>query len=324
MIGPFVHHIDPVLIDFGSLYFWWYGLSYVLGFIETHLWLRRVREQLEMTVSEVYSLTIYIAVGVLAGGRAVEVIFYEWPYYKLHVGQIPAAWLGGMASHGVLLGGIICTWLFCRIHRKSFLRIADELVIPGAFLMATGRIGNFIDGQIVGPVTNVWWAVKFPDAQGFRHPVVLYDSLKNLLIIPILLYVRRRKPAPGTVTAHFIIWYSLLRIFVDVFREYPTSLLDIPTGQFLNIVMSLLGAYLLIHVSGAPKKVFGNAPLQISPVPAVDARAASLWPKQFALAALLLFSFTLPSDSTQDIPARYAKRHAGMHYSVLYPRIPLP
>jgi phosphatidylglycerol:prolipoprotein diacylglycerol transferase len=324
MIGPFVHHIDPVLVDLGSLYLWWYGLSYVLGFIETHLWLRRVRNQLGLTVSEVYSLTIYIVVGVLAGGRAVEVIFYEWPYYKLHVAQIPAAWLGGMATHGVLLGGVVSTWLFCRTHRKAFLSIADELAIPAAFLMATGRIGNFIDGQIVGPVTHVWWAVKFPDAEGFRHPVVLYDSLKNLLVIPILLYVRRRKRAPGTVTAHFIVWYSLLRIFVDVFREYPTSLLGIPTGQFLNIVMALSGACLLIHVSRAPKKAFGNAPLQTSPVPVPETRAALLRPKQFVLAALLLFALTLPSDSTQDVPARYAKRHSGMRYSALYPRIQYP
>ena len=65
--------------------------------------------------------------------------------------------------------------------------------IPGAFLLGIGRIGNFIDGQIVGRVTDVWWAVKFPDAEGFRHPVVLYDGAKNLLLIPLLLWSRRRE-----------------------------------------------------------------------------------------------------------------------------------
>ena len=98
---------------------------------------------------------------------------------------IPAYWLGGMATHGLLIGAAAGTWIFARWHRLSFLRLADALVIPGAFLMGVGRIGNFIDGQIVGSLTDVPWAVKFPDAEGFRHPVVLYDGLKNLTLDPI-------------------------------------------------------------------------------------------------------------------------------------------
>ena len=70
--------------------------------------------------------------------------------------------------------------------------------------MGLGRLGNFIDGQIVGAVTEVWWAVQFPDADGFRHPVVLYDGAKNLLLMAYLMRVRRANRTPGATAARFV------------------------------------------------------------------------------------------------------------------------
>src|SRR5207247_5235958 len=214
------------------VYLWWYGFSYTAGFTEMFLWLRHLRF---LPIHEIYDLMLCLASCVLAGGRAVEVIFYEWPYYRAHPAQIAAFWLGGMSTHGLLLGAAAGAALFCRIRKHDFLRIADALTIPGALLMGIGRIGNFIDGQIVGSVPSVAWAVKFPDADGFRHPVVLYDGLKNILIVPLLLAIRRRDPPRGAMVGHFFFWYAFLRIFVDVFREYPTTLFGLATGQGLNI-----------------------------------------------------------------------------------------
>src|SRR5262249_1460170 len=152
---------------------------YSLGFLSIFIWFKRVRHCLSLTSEAIHGLTIYIAVGVLVGGRLIEVIFYEWQYYRQHLWQIPAGWLGGMSTHGVLLGVMTGVWLFCRRYGKSLLTIVDQLAIPGSYLMGMARIGNFIDGQIVGSITSVWWAVQFPDAPGFRHPVVLYDGAKN-------------------------------------------------------------------------------------------------------------------------------------------------
>ena len=111
--------------------------------------------------------------------------------------------------------------------------------------MGAGRIGNFSDGQIVGSLTDVWWGVRFPDAAGVRHPVVLYDGAKNLLLIPYLLWVRRTNQTPGATAARFVFWYPFLRLFIDLFRDYPTHRLALGTGQTLNIVMSLVGVALL-------------------------------------------------------------------------------
>lgn len=321
MYGPFIHRIDPVFGEFAGFYLWFYGLSYSLGFLSIFLWFKRVRHQFGLTIDAVYSLTIYLAVGVLVGGRLLEVFFYEWPYYREHLRQIPAAWLGGMSTHGVLLGVVVAVWLFCRLQGKSLLLIADQLVIPGSYLMGMGRIGNFIDGQIVGSITSVWWAVQFPDVLGFRHPVVLYDGAKNFLILGMLLLLRRSKPAPGILAAHFIFWYGFLRIFVDLFREYPTNLLGIATGQAFNIFMAVLGAFLLFWFSRKQRAAKAEGNLQTVRVSESPANWRRLWLKRIVFASLLLFPLTLPSDWTQDIPARYGKRHAGMHYSRLYPHV---
>ena len=318
--GPFVHHLDPIIGTFFGVHLWWYGLSYTLGLLVTHMYLSHRREQLGLSAREVQSLSLALAAGVLLGGRFVEVIAYEWPFYRAHVALIPAYWLGGMATHGVLLGGLIAVWLFCRIHRQRLLRVTDELALPAAVMMALGRIGNFIDGQIVGSVTAVSWAVKFPDAEGFRHPVVLYDGLKNLCIAPILMYAGGRHLRPGVRTGLFLFLYAALRIFVDVFREYPTSLLGFATGQVLNVVTALVGLGLMIALQ-LKGRVRGEAAVTLPMRSRHDPpRTIPGW-RALAFAVLLLFALVIPSDWTQDIPVRYASRHSGLHHSAIYPPI---
>jgi phosphatidylglycerol---prolipoprotein diacylglyceryl transferase len=317
--GPYVHAIDPVLLQIGGVCLWWYGLSYTLGFLQTHLTLRRRRVALGLSPDEVYALSLFFAVGVLAGGRFIEVAFDEWPFYREHARLIPAYWLGGMATHGLLLGAAVGIGLFAAVRRKRFLPLCDALVVPGALLMGLGRIGNFIDGQIVGAETDVWWAVKFPDAQGFRHPVVLYDGAKNLLLIPYLLWVRRTNATPGALSARFVFWYAFPRIFIDLFRDYPTHRLALGTGQTLNIVMTLIGVVLLYRsrlrrlgrLAAAAPVAPGDAPADREPS----------WLQRAVFALLLSLCPLIPSNWTQDVPARYGKRHAGLTHSRFYPRI---
>jgi phosphatidylglycerol---prolipoprotein diacylglyceryl transferase len=308
-VEPFVHNIDPVIAQPAGVCLWWYGLSYAAGFLSLHFWLRRGRERLGLSLAEVDRLTLFLVTGVLLGGRFVEVVFYEWPFYSRHPQLIPAFWLGGMATHGLLLGAVAGAWLFCRSHQKSFLSLLDELAVPAALIMGLGRIGNFIDGQIVGSTTHVWWGVKFPDAEGFRHPVVLYDGIKNLLLVPGLLWIRRYDRRRGALTGHFVFWYGFLRIFVDLFREYPTTLLGIATGQCLNIAMTIAGLCLL---------AWSRRNANTATTPARNPHKPGSWLPKLTFAGLLAFCLMIPSDWTQDIPAHYGKRHAGLTYSALY------
>ena len=320
MFWPYVHNIDPILAEVGGVYLWWYGLGYSLGFLHLHLFLLRHRLRLGLTSREVYTLSLSIVVGVLVGARLIEVAFDEWPFYRAHPVLIPAYWLGGLASHGVLLGATGAVTFFALIYRKPLLTLFDAVVIPGSFLMGMGRLGNFIDGQIVGALTDVKWGVLFPDADGFRHPVVLYDGIKNLLLVPFLLRVRKINPTPGATAARFVFWYAFLRVFIDLFRDYPTHRLALGTGQTLNIIMASIGVVLLIRSrlrrlgrlrSGAEAAVAGkplpeNTPLALQKV---------------VFVVLLVFCLTLPSNWTQNVPERYGGRHAGLEHSWLYPDI---
>ena len=320
IVGPYVHRIDPIIGTVFGVHIWWYGLSYTLGFLNAHLNMRRRREQLGLSMRSVYDLSLMLVIGVLLGGRFVEVSFYEWPFYREHPVLIPAYWLGGMSTHGLLFGGLVGVWLFSRLHRKPFLSITDALAIPAAVIMGLGRIGNFIDGQIIGSLSSVWWAVKFPDAEGYRHPVVLYDGLKNLIIVPILMYVGKRQVPNGVRTGMFLFLYAFIRIFIDVFREYPTTLLGLATGQLLNILLSILGLGLILVFywknRGRTETATLDAVSKQENLPSDNLR----W-RRLLFVAFLMFSLAIPSDWTQDIPYRYGHRHAGLNYSVIYPRI---
>lgn len=224
-----------------------------------------------------------------------------------------------MATHGLLIGAVASLAVFAWWKRKPFLELADAVVIPGAFLLGMGRIGNFIDGQIVGSITTMPWGVRFPGVPGFRHPVVLYDAAKNFLLIPYLLRVRRTNPTPGGVAARFVFWYAFARIFVDLFRDYPTHRLALGTGQTLNLVMAAVGAVLLVR-----SRLRRRGRLTSRRIPTPLAAASDQPPtmaQRAAFAAVVLFCLVLPSNWTQDVPAQYGSRHAGLAHTAIYPAI---
>ena len=334
------HSIDPVLGRALGMYLWWYGLSYTLGFISLLFWLLRRGRRIGMPVAEARSLTIAIATGVLLGGRLAEVLFYEREFYFANPELIPAAWLGGMSTHGILLGAVLGAAWHCRGWRRRFMELADELAAPGACIMGLGRIGNFIDGQIAGAATDLPWGVLFPDFEGARHPVVLYDGAKNLLLFGFLLWLVRRRPPRGAMLGHFIFWYGFLRIFVDLFREYRVDLLGFPPGQEFNLLMALIGGALLLRaylrmprresdvlgggLKSGPEdssRTRTGAGVGVGVGVGVRVGAGLQWAILFLLMAL---PAAIPSDWTYDIPEHYAHRHPGMERTTWYPKIAPP
>jgi phosphatidylglycerol:prolipoprotein diacylglycerol transferase len=314
---PYVHDIDPIVLTIRGVHVWWYGLSYAAGFVNAHVFLRRSRARLGLSLPSVYDLTLSLAVGVLVGGRALVVFANEWPFYREHVSLIPALWIGGLATHGLIAGGAAGVIAFCAVRRAPIRPVLDALAVAAAVILGCGRLGNFIDGQIVGSLTSVPWAVKFPEASGFRHPVVLYDGLKNFALIPVLIAVQRRHVPAGRIAALFLVLYPALRIPIDLFRDYGRE--TAATGQTFNVIMAVAGALLLA------RNWMREAESPRSAATIADRRDLA-W-RRLAFAAVLAVAAVIPSDSTRDIPAVYGRRHPGLVYSMLYRRIataPLP
>ena len=193
--------------------------------------------------------------------------------------------------------------------------ILDLLAVSAAIILGFGRIGNFIDGQIVGSVTDVSWAVQFPGVDGFRHPVVLYDGLKNFLLVPVLLWLRRCGLPPGRIAVIFVILYAGLRIPIDTLREYPISMWSVPTGQMLNIIMLAVGLIALALNIARSRRLPEATPDR---APNTETH---LGIRRVALAVFCALPLVIPSDATRDVPVTYGARHTALEHSWMYPPI---
>lgn len=250
---PYVHNLDPIAFSIGPLAIRWYGLMYLIGFL-VFLALGKLRARdpwRDMKSPDVDDLLFYGMIGTIIGGRLGHVLFYgPLSYYLANPLDIFAVWKGGMASHGGIIGVIVAMALFARARRKSFLRVADFVVPLVPWGLGAGRIGNFINGELWGRVADpsLPWAVVFPQAGDAlaRHPSQIYQFLLEGVTLFAILWIYSRKPrAAGTVGSLFLVFYGLLRIAGEVFREpealYGYMPLGMSAGQWLSVPMIVIG-----------------------------------------------------------------------------------
>ncbi|MBU0980753.1 MAG: prolipoprotein diacylglyceryl transferase [Nanoarchaeota archaeon] len=235
----FIHSIDPVLFSIGPLEIRYYGLVYVIGFLLLYFLLPKLAKQkgLKLSKEDASDLIIYLVIGVIAGARLFHVFVYNPSYYLSHPAEILAVWQGGLSFHGGFLGAVTAGWLFCRKKKFNLLDLADLTVIPLGIALGLGRIANFINAELYGFRTGVPWAVKFPNAEGFRHPSQLYESAKNFFIFGVLWNVKNLKLPRGALFTLFTFMYGVLRFSVEFFRERENLFLNISTGQWLSLGM---------------------------------------------------------------------------------------
>ena len=250
---PYIHNLDPIAFSIGPLAIRWYGLMYLIGFV-LFLVLGKLRARepwRDMSSQDVDDLLFYGMIGTIVGGRLGHVLFYgPLSYYLANPLDIFAVWKGGMASHGGIIGVIVAMALFARARGKSFLRVADFVVPLVPLGLGAGRIGNLINGELWGRVADpsLPWAIVFPQAGDAlaRHPSQIYQFLLEGVTLFAILWVYSRKPrAPGTVGSLFLIFYGLLRIVGEVFREpealYGYMPLGLSAGQWLSVPMIVTG-----------------------------------------------------------------------------------
>lgn len=308
MPDGFIHDFDKAIGTVFGLPVYWYGAAYSLGFLGVFLWFLLRRSRLGWPVAHVLEISILLAMGVLVGGRVFDILVYEFRYYTEHPWQALNWWRGGLASHGVLLGGFLCILAFGRLRNQPLLKVTDSLAVPAAFLLAVGRLGNFIEGGVVGTVTDLPWGVIYPDLEGARHPVALYESAKNLLMAPFLVLVLQRFPAGrGVATALFVVLYGGLRFAVDLLRDYEATFLGLDTGQYFNLAMAAFGIGLLLWSL--------RRRAELSPPRAVaEPRVGLVRPLVFVL--LCLYPLGIPTSWTQvNIEQKRQEQHFEMNNS---------
>ncbi|MDD3844829.1 MAG: prolipoprotein diacylglyceryl transferase [Syntrophorhabdaceae bacterium] len=312
--GPFVLNIDPAFAEVWGVNLSYHGLAYALGFFALFLWVMLRRSYLGLSSRQAWDLSLIFSLSCLVVGRAFQILIYEWELFRGNYPEMLAFWKGGIAYDGVIIGCLVGVLLFCLIDRKRFLLVADEIVIPVAFLLALARIGNHLNGEVYGYVTGAWWGVKFPYAEGFRHPIALYEAFKDLLIVLIVLAAARTAvPGQGRLLGHFMFWYGLFDFIIDVFQRPGPVLGEIGADHLCNALVAVVGLLLIARSARKDsKRKTGLNTLHFAPASLVATIPSGLnpaiWFRIILFLVVLLFCLTIPSGWSQEWLYRLASQ----------------
>lgn len=249
---------DPIALTMGPLKLHWYGLMYLLAFIQ-FLFLGHIRlKQKHIALmgwkkKDLEDILFYGVFGVIIGGRLGEVFFYYPSYYFSNPSDIVAIWKGGMSFHGGLLGVLVTMYLWSYKHNRDLMDTMDFItpMIPLGY--AAGRFGNFINAELPGRIasSSLPWSIIWPNIDELpRHPSPIYQMLVDGILLFIIIWIFSSRIRPRmAVSGMFSILYGCARFFTECFRMPDYNIIfnnvTISAGQMLSIPMILLGFILL-------------------------------------------------------------------------------
>ena len=253
----YIHDLNPVLINLSFFEVRWYSLAYIFGILigwwiaKKIIFFKIENKSIIFDIKTFDDLISYTIISILLGGRLGYIIFYNFPYYFNNPLDIFKIWEGGMSFHGALVGIILGTYLFAnkmKINSFFFLDIIATVAPIGIFF---GRVANFINGELFGKPTDLYWSVIFPKVDNVpRHPSQLYEALLEGVVLFIILIIISYKKSTNTgiASALFMIMYGLFRIIAEQFREpdvqigYLFGLFSM--GSILSFFMILIGLFI--------------------------------------------------------------------------------
>lgn len=258
-------YINPVIITVGNLSIRWYSVGYILTFLTIYLILRRLiktTDNLSLSLEQLENILLFSFFGALVGGKIGYIIFYDWTNFITN--PLLSFWpfsngsftgLYGMSFHGGLIGTLLVGWLVCKKYKLSFWNIANFIIPVFPLGYFWGRMGNFMNGELYGQITENKIGMHFSDSDVklniLRHPSQLYEAFgEGLLLFLILLYFSKKKLWTNSMLPLFLIFYGLIRFVIELFRQPDKHLGFIAgwltMGQILCIVMVTVGSILLI------------------------------------------------------------------------------
>ena len=249
MYGLPFPQIDPIIIHlWGPIALRWYNLAYIVGFGLGYagvIWWINARQQLQRPLVD--NAFHWVLISVLMGGRIGEFLFYPQPLeHFLYI------WQGGMSFHGALLGLIIGIYLFSRRYQQPFLTWIDHISLVAPMGLFWGRLANFINEELIGRVTDLPWAVRFPSG-GYlpRHPTQIYEAIFEGFVLFIALntvaYRTSLLKKPGHLSGLFLIGYGLFRFGIEAFKVPDGMIGPLTTGQALCLPMVVVGLILVFR-----------------------------------------------------------------------------
>lgn len=255
--------IDPVLVEFGPFAIRWYALAYIAGIIGGWRYLRWLirRPGWQTTAEDLDDLLLWVTLGIVLGGRLGYVLFYRPGYYLANPLEALAVWQGGMSFHGGMLGVILAIVLFAIVRRRSMFELGDLVSCAVPIGLLLGRAANFINGELYGRVSDVPWAMVFPNGgPAPRHPSQLYEAALEGLVLFLVLFwfaTRPRDPSQeGRLGGIFLVGYGLGRTFAELFREPDAHLGFLlggfTMGQLLSLPMIAFGLWLIARSIRGP------------------------------------------------------------------------
>ncbi|HLD07475.1 MAG TPA: prolipoprotein diacylglyceryl transferase [Candidatus Peribacterales bacterium] len=243
-----------IFLEIGPLAIHWYGIMYLLAFCVAW-WLIPIlarKKGYPLTKDDIGTLLFAGILGVILGGRLGYVLFYAPGYFASHPLEIPAVWNGGMSSHGGMIGVTLAMLIVFRKLRSkvSLFQLADLLTVPIAIGLIFGRLGNFINLELYGTVTDLPWGIAIPGVEGIRHPVQIYAMIKDVFIAIVCFLSLMRSKSAGVTLGLFFLLYGILRFATEFVREetsegFDIAMLHLTRGQFLTIPVIIIGVWLI-------------------------------------------------------------------------------
>ena len=241
---------DPTIFSIGPLQVRWYGLMYVIGFMNGNFLLRYLSKKgfLKVDPEKADGLVTYLIIGMFFGARLFYVFIYNWDYYASRPLEWLAVWQGGLSFHGAIVGLVLGAWVFARKYQIPLFQVTDSMALAGTQGLFFGRLGNFINGELYGRVTDSPLGMIFPQGGPYpRHPSQLYEGVfEGIVLGAIIWLVYPRVKRYGVLTPLFIVGYGVFRYFIEFFRQ-PDEQLGFyfggttTMGQILCFIMIIVG-----------------------------------------------------------------------------------